>query len=127
MHESLKSLFDADDQEKIGGGGFATEHAHPWQVSIWIHDSERLTNGFTKTFKQDFVKNGLTNEFNFIQEGLRRRFMMLLCGGTIVSARNIITAAHCAENTIDADWIIEIIKEESFGTNMPIAYTKQLC
>ena len=111
MHESLKSLFDADDQEKIGGGGFATEHAHPWQVVIWMYDSERLTNGFTKTFQQDFVKNGLTKEFNFIQEGLRRRFWLWQCGGTIVSARNVITAAHCAEDTVDANYITRIIKE----------------
>ena len=50
------NILNSDDQEKIGGGGFATEHAHPWQVIIFMYDSERLTNGFTKTFQQDFVK-----------------------------------------------------------------------
>ena len=110
-----KSLFDSNDPEKIGGGGFATEHAHPWHAVIWMHDSIRLETGFTKTFQQAFADAGMTNEFRIMQEGLRRRFNIALCGGTIVSVRNIITAAHCAENTIDADWIIEIIKEESFG------------
>ena len=108
MHESL---FDSEDPEKIAGGGTATAHAHPWQVSIWNHDSLRLEKMFTKTFQQVFADAGMTNEFRIMQEGLRRRFNIALCGGTIVSARNIITAAHCAEDTIDANYITGKIKE----------------
>ena len=106
-----KSLFDSNDPEKIGGGGFATEHAHPWHAVIWMHDSIRLEKMFTKTFQQVFADAGMTNEFRIMQEGLRRRFNIALCGGTIVSVRNIITAAHCAEDTVDANYITRIIKE----------------
>ena len=44
VHESL---FDSEDPEKIAGGGTATAHAHPWQVSIWNHDSLRLEKMFS--------------------------------------------------------------------------------
>ena len=118
MHKSLKSLFDADDLEKIlGGGEVVSEYAQPWAVQIWGHDSIGLEKMFTKTFREDFVENGLTNELRFIQEGIKRKFAPEGCAGTIVSARNVITSAHFVEEYYDVVRITELITNKNFGAD----------
>ena len=55
MHKLLKSLFDADDLEKIlGGGEVVSEYAHPWAVQIWGHDSI----GLEKMFGPELCQHG---------------------------------------------------------------------
>ena len=87
LHESLESQFDADDSERIVGGGVAKEHAHPWQVRLAFYENIVLEKAFTETYQQDFVTNGFTNELKLIQEGIKKRISTNACGGSILSVR----------------------------------------